>query len=419
MTPERIRIESELHTGRQPGRGLFYLDDCVERLEALRGEFAGKIKLIYMDPPYLTGDRFYMRVRVGQQGWEKRQSAMQVVSFIDPRDRGQYLAFMRRVLELCKALLSDEGMIFVHVDWRLNPHLRLLMDELFGEENFLNEIIWVYQTGGRSVRHFSRKHDVILFYRKTERYDFNIDAVKAVPDKPRSNHMKRHVDPDGRTYRTIRVGGKEYAYYDDDPVAPSDVWTDLSHLQQKDPERTGYDTQKPLSLLDRVVRCASREGDWVLDPFAGSSTTLEAARRNGRNFIGIDSQPVTVNILRRRLNGAHYAIRGMDNGGDVVPVCEVDSFIGVGFYHVILRRFEVPVPGLPEDAQPMDCVDNWSVGYLREDGYEVMSDFVRTRRHAALRDELVVPMFAGTLAVCVSDVLGRSWYFRVADFGDK
>lgn len=419
MTPERIHVDREIRRGQGPSAGSFYLGDCVETLDKLCAERPGSVKLIYMDPPYLTGDKFYMRVRVGEQGWVKGRGDLQVLSFADNRDREQYLQFMRRVLERCRELLSDDGMIFVHIDFRLHPHMRLLMDELFGEGNFLNEIIWVYQTGGRSVRHFSRKHDVILFYRKSDKYDFNIDAVKAPPAKPKSNHMRRHVDPDGRVYRSVKVGGKLYTYYDDDPVAPSDVWTDLSHLQQRDPERTGYDTQKPLALLERIVKCASRPGEWVLDPFAGSCTTLEAARRNGRHFIGIDRQPVTANIARRRLNGADYTLCGTDNGGDVEPVCAVERFIGVGFHHVILERFEVPVPGMPEGAQPMDCVDNWSVGYLREDGYEAMVDFARTRRHAALQTELRVPMYAGTLAMCVCDVLGRSWYYRLADFGDE
>lgn len=416
MTPERIHIDRELRGGSPDSLGLYRLSDCLEGLDGLRGEYTGKIKLIYMDPPYLTGDRFYMRVRVGEQGWLKGRGDLRVLSFVDPRDRAQYLAFMREVLVCCRDLMTEDGMIFVHIDYRLHPHVRLLMDEIFGEENFLNEIIWVYQTGGRSVRHFSRKHDVILFYRKSEKYDFNIEAVKAPPATPKTNHMRRHVDPDGRVYRSVKVGGKLYTYYDDDPVAPSDVWTDLSHLQQKDPERTGYDTQKPLALLNRIVRCASRPGEWVLDPFSGSGTTLEAARLNARHFIGIDRQPVTVNIARRRLNGAQYALLGADNAGEAEPLCEAETFIGIGFHHVILKRFEIPVEGMPEGTSPMDCVDNWSVGYLRGNDYEVMADFARTRRHAALQCELRVPMYSGTLAMCVSDVLGRSWYYRLADF---
>ena len=411
MKPARIHVDTETRTARGV-EGRFYVDDCIARMQALIETHAGGIKLIYMDPPYLTGDKFMMRLRIGEKGW-KTGSRMHVVSFTDYKDLGQYMDMMRRSLALCRELLSEDGMIFVHIDYRAHPHVRLLMDELFGEDNFLNEIIWVYQTGGRSVRHFSRKHDVILFYRKSPQYDFNIDAVKAVPAAPRDNHMRRHVDPDGRVYRSIRVGDKVYTYYDDEPVAPSDVWTDLSHLQQRDPERTGYDTQKPLALLNRIVRCASRPGEWVLDPFAGSGTTLEAALRNERRFIGIDCQPMTANIVRRRLGGANLEIIGAEEGQGIEPLCEAEVYPGVGFYHVQLNRFEVDIPGLPEDALPLDGVDNWSVGYVREGRYEVMDDGMRTRRHGALKPELRAPAYSGQLAMCVSDVLGRSWYYAL------
>lgn len=410
MSPERIHIERELRAGKGV-EGAFYLGDCADTLEALLSDYAGKIKMIYMDPPYLTGDKFYMRLRVGEESWRKSRGAITRECFADPKDRGAYLTYMRRVLTLCRTLLREDGMLFVHIDFRLHPHMRLLMDELFGEENFLNEIIWVYQTGGRSLRHFSRKHDVILFYAKSESYDFNLEAVKAPPKAPRDNHMRRHIDPDGRAYRSIKVGGKTYTYYEDDPVAPCDVWDDVSHLQQRDPERTGYDTQKPLHLLNRIVRCAARPGEWVLDPFAGTCTTLEAAKLNGCNFIGIDAQPMTLNIARRRLEGTEYHLRNADNARDIAPVCELDVLPGAGFYHVELRRFEVDIPGMPESAAPLDGVDNWSIGYLHDGDYRVMDAFARSRRHGALRTELKIPAFDEKIAVCVSDVLGRNYYY--------
>ena len=412
MKPERIKVERE-HRGGVGPLSRFYLGDSANCLEALLPEFEGRIQLVYMDPPYLTGDKFNMRVRVGEEGWRTGKTGLTVECFEDSKDRESYLSNMRRVLELCHRLLADTGMIFVHIDYRAHPHLRLLMDELFGEDNFLNEIIWAYQSGGRSVRHFSRKHDVILFYRKGPRYFFDINAVKAVPSAPRNNHMRRHVDADGRTYRSIKTGGRVYTYYDDEPVAPSDVWNDVSHLQQKDPERTGYDTQKPLALLTRIVKCASRAGDWVLDPFAGSSTTLEAACLCGRNAIGIDRQSLTVNIARRRLRNVDCLIAPGAGGGETTePRCEVSVQTGIGFYHLHLDSFEVPVEGLGE-AAPLDVVDNWSAGYLRDGAYEVMAEFARARRHAALQTELRVPMYAGRLAFCVADVLGRSWYYEV------
>ena len=412
MALRRIEMATEWHPAQNGVKGLFCYGDAIGRMEALIPEYEGRIKLIYMDPPFMTGDRFYMRVRVGEEEWRKGKGTFALESFADRSDRAAYLAMMRRVLELSRRLLSDEGMIFVHLDYRAHPHIRLLMDELFGEDNLLNEIVWVYQSGGRSIHHFSRKHDVILFYRKTDRYDFNIDAVKAARVKPRTSHMRRHVDPDGRVYRSIRSGGRVYTYYDDDPIAPTDVWQDLPHLQQKDPERTGFDVQKPLALLDRIVKCASRPGDWVLDPFAGSATTLEAARRNDRSFIGIDRNPLTLNIARRRLTGADYSLF-LNNENKPESVCEASVHAGVGFYHVLLEKFSTSIPGLPERDDPMDVVDNWSVGYLRPDGYNVMAAFARSKREGALKTELAVPAYAGELALCVSDITGASHYFAL------
>lgn len=413
MTPRRIPLTTEIHAG-GGSKGLFLFGDAVGRLEGLLPDYEGKIKLVYMDPPFMTGDRFYMRVRVGEGEWRRGYGSLALESFVDQKNREQFLGMMRQVLTLCHRLLSDDGMIFVHLDYRAHPHVRLLMDEIFGEANMLNEIIWVYQSGGRSIHHFSRKHDVILFYGKSERYDFNIDAVKAPRAQPRTSHMRRHVDPDGRVYRSIRTNGRVYTYYDDDPVAPTDVWQEFSHLQQRDPERTGYDTQKPLALLDRIVRCASRPGEWVLDPFAGSSTTLEAALRNDRRFIGIDRCPMTLNIARRRLTGADYrlCVDGQAEG-PADAACEADVRTGVGFYHIRLERFDAAVDGLPEGAAPMDAVDGWSAGYLREGGYEVMAEFARSRRHGALEEELAVPAYAGTLALCVHDVTGRSYLYAL------
>ena len=415
MALRPIDVRREWHSGKADcPQGLFCLGDAVEKLEALLPEYEGRVKLVYMDPPFMTGDRFFMRVRVGEEQWRKGRGGMALETFSDRLTRAEYLALLRRVLTLCHRLLSEEGMVFVHIDYRAHPHVRLLLDEIFGEDNLLNEIIWVYQSGGRSVNHFSRKHDVILFYRKSAKYDFNIDAVKTVPTQPKPNHMRRHVDPDGRVYRSIKANGRVYTYYDDEPVAPTDVWQDLSHLQQKDPERTGYDAQKPLALLDRIVRCASRPGEWVLDPFAGSCTTLEAARRGGRNFIGIDRCPLTVNIARRRLAGADYCIETQPPAdSQKAPACQASIRTGVGFFHVSLEDFDAVIPGLPEGHDPMDAVDNWSVGYLRPEGYRVMAEFARNRKEGALRGELAVPVYGGQLAMCVGDVTGRSFYYAL------
>lgn len=413
MVLTRRQLTTEIHEGAQSS-GIFYLGDNRVILDELLRDHKGRIKLIYMDPPYTTGDKFHMRVRVGAADWKAGRSSLILNTFSDRTELSDYLAGMREVLKRCHELLSSDGMLFLHVDYRIQPHLRLMLDEIFGEDNFLNEIIWAYQTGGRSTRHFSRKHDVILFYAKGPNYDFNVQEVMVKPEAPRSNHMRRHVDPDGRVYRSIRVGGKVYTYYDDDPVAPSDVWTDLSHLQQRDPERTGYDTQKPLSLLDRIVRCASRSGDTVMDPFCGSGTALEAAARTGRSFIGIDQCTCVPNILRRRLYKSGYTLQFPNAETADDPECNAQVLAGVGFYHITLTHFQTSSDNachaVPEG---FDGIDSWSVGYLREDGYHVQDEFIRNRKSAELTDTLDLPAYAGRMAMCINDVYGNSFLYEI------
>lgn len=411
MALEQVRVCREIHEG-SGSRGEFRLGDTLDMLDGLCEEFAGQVKLIYLDPPFLTGDRFCMRVRVGEAEWKAGKGTLQLETFVDQRDREAFLSMMRRVLTAAHRLLRDDGMLFLHIDFRTHPYLRLMLDEIFGENNFLNEIIWVYQSGGRSMKYFSRKHDVILFYRKSPQYDFNVEEIMVAPTEPRSNHMRRHVDPDGRVYRSIRSNGRVYTYYDDDPVAPSDVWNDLSHLQQKDPERTGYDTQKPLALLNRIVRCGSRKGELVADLFAGSGTTLEAARLNGRDFLGVDRCPMTLSIARRRLAGSAYSLSFKPFEG--APVCEASAVPGVGFYHVTLEAFRMEPGLIDREFDGFDAVDSWSVGYLREDGYHCMTEFARTKREPALQTSLDAPVYAGDLAICVGDVTGRSFYYQIS-----
>lgn len=409
MKPVRTVLRKEVHNG-QGVTGEFYLSDCREQLDRLLETHAGRIKSIYMDPPYLTGDKFCMRARVGEADWKSNRSSLKLSTFSDQMDRTSYLEMMRDVITKCRELLSTDGMLFLHIDYRTQPYLRLLLDEIFGEENFRNEIIWAYQSGGRATRHFSRKHDVILFYSRGTDPDFNLEEVMVKPNAPRGNHMRKHVDPDGRVYRSIKVNGKLYTYYDDDPVAPSDVWSDVSHLQQKDPERTGYDTQKPKALLDRILRCSSRSGDLVLDPFCGSGTTLEAAKSLGRNFIGIDSCGVTSNIIRRRLQGCNFSMNLQENG--IEPECDISILQGVGFFHVTLEHFTVPL--LDGDMiEGMDIVDNWSVGFIAGDEYHVSDEYIRNRKTPAFKNTLDIPAFGGTMAMCVNDIYGRSFLYEI------
>ncbi len=279
-------VKGELH--RFGGSGCL-IAGRAEDFDAEGSGLTGKVQLIYLDPPFGSGGSFEFKDKTAVRAYSDRQSA------------DEYLAMMRTVLEKCRELLSDTGSIYVHIDYRMSGRIRMLMDEIFGADNLMNELIWSYRSGGRSTKHYSRKHDTILFYRKTKRVYFNIAATGVPRGDVRRNHMKRRADENGRIYFSIRSGGKEYRYYEDDPVFPSDVWDDIEHLHQRDPERTGFSTQKPEALLRRIISASSREGDIVADFFFGSGTTAAVAAALGRKFVCCDCGAAALFASRRRL----------------------------------------------------------------------------------------------------------------------
>ena len=287
----RIYCKAEHHE--IGGPGTFFLARSEKLLPKLIEEYKGKIQLIYLDPPFGTGDSF-------QRKGEKDDGS-RIPLFRDDMPEAEYLKWMRVILMGCHALLSPTGSLYLHIDWRMSAKLRLMLDEIFGQDNFMDEIIWGYKSGGRATRFFPRKHDTILFYRKGRRVYFNIAAVGQPRGPERRNHMKQFVDQDGRVGFSIRSRGKLYTYYEDDLIYPSDVWTDIEHLQQKDRERTGYATQKPEALLERIILASSREGDLVCDLFSGSGTTAAVAAKTGRRFLAVDASPLALITLRKRL----------------------------------------------------------------------------------------------------------------------
>ena len=407
MALECVSVAREATMGLGAG-GEYYLGDTLGLLDGLTEKYAGQVKCIYRDPPFLTGQTFSMSVRAGEKDWRTMTGSIKAPTFEDHNDPDEYYGTMRLVMEASREMLRDDGAIFVHVDYRAHARLRLMADEIFGEENFVNEIIWAYKSGGRARSSFPRKHDIILFYRKSRRLDFNIEAVLEKRAAPPNNHMRRHVDPDGRVYRSIRSGGRVYTYYDDDPVAPTDVWDDVSHLQQKDYERTGYDTQKPLKLLHRIERCVTREGEIVMDLFAGACTALEAARIDGRRFVGADRCQLTVNIARRRL--ADCPVEYHLNPSPVTGAqCEAGVVNGVGLYHVTLEKFQLDSPALGLNG--FDAVDNWAAGYIEGGVFRAAAHFERSQRQPRLLTELRVPVYDGHPAIRIGDISGISRYF--------
>ena len=219
-----------------------------------------------------------------------------------------YLIFMtQRIVELHR-VLKPTGSIYLHCNPTSSHCLKLVLDAVFGVENFCNEIVWCYSQGGKSARRFGRKHDCILWYSRSSDYVFNGDAVRIEMKSGKESFGGRlETDKDGREYRLVygtknsNGDTKYYRYYLDEGKVPEDYWIDINSIQSRAKERLGYPTQKPVALLERIIKASSNEGDVILDPFCGSGTTIAAAEKLNRRWIGIDNSPYAITLTRKRL----------------------------------------------------------------------------------------------------------------------
>ena len=369
-------------------------------------EYLGKVQCEYIDPPFNTGEDFEFRMRVGEEGWTDGNRTLTLPAFSDRfESREDYWNLLRGLIRAARSLLTESGSYLLNLDSREAPYARMICDEIFGESNFVNEIIWAYQTGGRTLKRFSRKQDTILFYQKSKKLYFNIQAVPVSRAENRSNHMKKQVDEQGRAYRTIKSGGKTYTYYDDAPVYPGDVWTDVSHLQQKDPQRTGYDTQKPVALLKRILLCSTRPGDLVADLCCGSGTTLAAAMELDRQFLGMDVSRNAVSVSRKRLTDSALTVDWPF--GAPGAELEADMMPGIGFYDVKLLRYALPDRDT-KGIENLDLVDQWAVGFLKDGVFYAQDLSSRLKKLPKLNEMLLLPQLRGTPAIMTVDIFGNS-----------
>ncbi len=209
-----------------------------------------------------------------------------------------YLTFMAvRLLEM-RRLLKNTGSIYLHCDPTASHYLKQLMDAIFGHKQFRNEIVWEYSTGGIGKRNFPRKHDVVLFYSKSK------DVHLTIPRKE-SKDPSRFNKSDSNGDRYYEKAGNRY--YVKDGVAVSDVWMDIAPVRNVSKERTGYPTQKPLALLERIIKASSNKGDMVLDPFCGCATTCVAAEKLDRKWVGIDIEETAQQLVVERLTATAEA----------------------------------------------------------------------------------------------------------------
>ncbi len=320
--------------------------DNLRALEALTAQMKrGRIKnadntdgvrLIYIDPPFASGQSY--------------RDAKGRLAYGDKRKGDDFIGFISARLTLLRELLSEDGSIYLHLDWRMAHYLKVIMDEVFGAENFLNEIIWSYGgRGAKSVaRQFSRNHDTILLYRKKDHIFNPVVVEKKIPRSsggyrldengrwfktaPRGDYTDKSIErleKEGRIYRT-RTGSIRIKYFLREEKGflieekrVGDVWDDIPDAMHMGvEEKTGYPTQKPEALLRRIICASSGPGDIVLDAFAGSGTACLAAQKERRRWIGIDSGALSLETIKSRLERSFFSCAKARRSGE-------DSFAGV------------------------------------------------------------------------------------------
>ncbi|MCG3193076.1 MAG: hypothetical protein DIJKHBIC_02325 [Thermoanaerobaculia bacterium] len=295
------------------------------------------VDLVYLDPPFnsqknynmlfkdKTGKRAAAQIKTFKDTWGWDEGAERAYvetveaggtvaetlvafrSFLKQKDMMAYLSMMApRLVELRRAM-KPTASLFLHCDPTASHYLKVLLDAVFGAGNFVNEIAWCYDTGGRSKTYFPRKHDTIFWYSKTcKGFAFHYDQV-AIARDPSTMHESVLTDEMGRSYQRNMKNGREYRYYLDKGVLPNDWWTDIPALNPAAKERLDYPTQKPVALLERIINSVTLRGEIVLDPFCGCGTSVDAAQKLGRTWIGIDITALSIDVITRRLSDGYGA----------------------------------------------------------------------------------------------------------------
>jgi site-specific DNA-methyltransferase (adenine-specific) len=269
-----------------------------DNLDVLRTFPDASFNLIYIDPPFNTGktqsrtqittERDEGGDRTGFQGQRYRTLKVGTKAYTDTFS--DYLAFLEPRLTEAYRLLASDGSFFLHIDYREVHYCKVLLDQIFGRESFINEIIWAYDYGARATRRWSPKHDNILWYAKDpEKYTFRFDDIDRIP------------------YMAPGLVGPEKAARG---KTPTDTWWNTI-VSPTGKEKTGYPTQKPLAIINRIISVHSNPGDRVLDFFAGSGTIGEAAARLGRDVVLVDSNPEAINVMQERLAFASPCVHGV------------------------------------------------------------------------------------------------------------
>jgi DNA modification methylase len=278
-------------------------------------EAEGGLKLVYIDPPFDVGADFSMNIEIGEENFTKKPSIIEEIAYRDTWGKGadSFISMIYERLKLIHGLLADDGSIYVHCDWRVSSHMRLILDEIFGSNNFINEIVWDKGfRGTESKRIFQRSHETIFFYVKGNNYIWN---QQGQPYKDENLGRYNKIDENGNKYALIKrrkTDGTVYygkTYPKQEGKSINDVIGHVATMASTNQERIGYPTQKPEDLLEILIKTSSNEDDLIADFFCGSGTTLAVAEKLGRKWIGTDLGKFSIHTTRKRMIGVQRELK--------------------------------------------------------------------------------------------------------------
>ncbi|WP_130863413.1 DNA methyltransferase [Bacilliculturomica massiliensis] len=336
-------------------------------------KMAGALDLIYIDPPFFSGANYEAEIRISAE--KIKLPRMKQKAYGDTWENGMedYLRMLAVRLLFMRDLLADTGGIWVHLDWHAAHYVKIIMDDIFGPENFVNEVIWTYKSGGVSSRRFARKHDTLLYYAKSGAYYFKTQKEKS---------YNRGFLP--YRFKGVQEYEDEIGWYT--LVNKKDVWQ-IDMVGRTASERTGYATQKPEALLAQILESCTREGDLCADFFCGSGTLAAAAQRLGRRWICCDSGKLAAAAVKKRMarQSADFdgwyskeewghriedggicvkaQLRRTDEGGAAAFCAEIESCGMPDIDELPLRRSQREHLRKLAQEEPLSLIDHWSVDF--------------------------------------------------------
>lgn len=356
-------VESQEVMGNNTGENMVIRGECLSACAWLK-EKGIKVDLVYIDPPFASSRDYAKKVYL-RRNPKKAEALARVDDRIDSEDsrlfeekmygdiwqKESYLNWMYENLMAIKSVMSDTASIYVHLDWHIGHYVKILMDEIFGEDKFINEIVWCYTGPTNQKNNFPRKHDLIFLYSKSDHYNFNGDSVRV--------KFKKSTKSGGKTSLVGRRDDDVLEEIDKKGKIIEDWWTDIADLGKVHNQDVGYTTQKPEALLERIIKASCNEGMLVADFFGGSGVTATVANRLGRRFIHCDIGINSIETTRDRLRkaGAEFEVLEIKDGVSLYrnPVQTMDKLKSL-------------IPGLRND----DTLDKFWAGSIYDSHTGIM-----------------------------------------------